>query len=197
MGLSNLAWELGGLLSAFLFLTSLVPFFGTLLLLASSSLMSSPSTDGLMLRFPSTLSFPPPAVRLCCFLLWGYWPLSCMKEHAEDCGATLNIKQVDRYEQRAEKWIAKNPEQQHTHTQKNIGSMINPSGDADVPLTHKLDKTSPHQALYWSWVYGSKCGSLYHSHHRVRAALHYLLFDRTGSAGNNSNKRCRKMSIPL
>lgn len=115
MGLSNLAWELGGLLSAFLFLTSLVPFFGTLLLLASSSLMSSPSTDGLMLRFPSTLSFPPPAVRLCCFLLWGYWPLSCMKEHAEDCGATLNITQVGRYEQRAEKWIAKNPEQQHTH----------------------------------------------------------------------------------
>lgn len=118
MGLSNLAWELCGLLSAFLFLTSLVPFFGTLLLLASSSLMSSPSTDGLMLRFPSTLSFPPPAVRLCCFLLWGYWPLSCMKEHAEDCGATLNITQVDRYEQRAEKWIAKNPEQQHTHTKE-------------------------------------------------------------------------------
>lgn len=114
MGLSNLAWELGGLLSAFLFLTSLVPFFGTLLLLASSSLMSSPSTDGLMLRFPSPLSFTPPAVRLCCFLLWGYWPLSCMKEHTEDCGATLNITQVDGYEQRAEKWIAKNPEQ-HTH----------------------------------------------------------------------------------
>lgn len=43
---------------------------------------------------------------------------------------------------------SKKPQNNNTHTKKNIGSMINPSGDADVPLTHKLDKTSPHQALY-------------------------------------------------
>lgn len=148
MGLSNLAWELGGLLSAFLFLTSLVPFFGTLLLLASSSLMSSPSTDGLMLRFPSTLSFPPPAVRLCCFLLWGYWPLSCMKEHAEDCGATLNITQVDRYEQ-SWKMNSKKP-RTTTHTHKRILALWSiPQGTLmylwltswtkPVPIRHCID----------------------------------------------------------
>lgn len=75
-GLSCLAWELGELSSPFLFLNSLVPFFGTLLLLAASSLMSSPTADGLLFRLTSLPFFPPPAVRLCCFLLRGEWPLS-------------------------------------------------------------------------------------------------------------------------
>lgn len=70
-GLSCLAWELGELSSPFLFLNSLVPFFGTLLLLAASSLMSSPTADGLLFRLTSLPFFPPPAVRLCCFLLRG------------------------------------------------------------------------------------------------------------------------------
>lgn len=100
MGLSNFVWELGRLSSPFLFLTSLVRLFGALLLLASSSLMSSRITDGLILHFPSLLSFPPPAVQLCCFLLWGYWPLSWLKEHTEDCGATLNVTEADKYELR-------------------------------------------------------------------------------------------------
>ncbi len=75
-GLSCLAWELGELSSPFLFLNSLVPFFGTLLLLAASSLMSSPTADGLLFRLTSLPFLPPPAVRLCCFLLRGEWPLS-------------------------------------------------------------------------------------------------------------------------
>ena len=93
-GLSGLAWELGGLSSPFLFFNSLVPFFGALLLLllAASSLMGSPTTDGLLFRFTSLPLFPPPAVRFCCFLLQGDWPLSWKTGHKNDWwGATRNI----------------------------------------------------------------------------------------------------------
>lgn len=91
-GLSCLDWEPGGLSSPFLFLNSLVPFFGTLLLPEASSLMSSPTADGLPFRFTSLPFFPPPAVRLCCFLLRGSWPLSWMTECTEDwCRDTQDI----------------------------------------------------------------------------------------------------------
>lgn len=91
-GLSCLTWKTGGLSSPFLFLNSLVPFFGPLLLLAASSLMSSPTADGLPFRFSSLPLFPPPAVRLCCLMLRGDWTLSWMTEHAEVwCTDTFKI----------------------------------------------------------------------------------------------------------
>lgn len=91
-GLSCPTWKAGGLSSPFLFLNSLVPFFGPLLLLAASSLMSSPTADGLPFRFSSLPLFPPPAVRLCCLMLRGDWTLSWMTEHAEVwCTDTFKI----------------------------------------------------------------------------------------------------------
>lgn len=89
------------LTSAFLFFNSLVLLFGTLLLLATSSLMCPPAAHRLPFRFSSTHLFPPPAVGLCCFLLRGSWPFSWMREHKTK--SSCNVPSVT-YKQDRKLW---------------------------------------------------------------------------------------------